>query len=586
MAGIQIASLFASIGADTSGLEKGLKSSKGSLQGLNKSLGSMITTAGMAAASIAGIGISLKKVYDFAKEGADLEFARSKFDNLSKSIGTTSTLLMTDLREATSGMISDAELVASAGNIMSLGLAQTHDEVIRLTNVAGALGMDMNQLVLTLTNKTTMRFDALGVSVDGFEEKVKSLEKTGMSANEAFSEAFLQQAEEQIARVGSKADSTAGDIARLETSFENLSDSAKIALSGALYPAIKETSDLFTVWADRTTKNTAFKILAEQLDDAGVSVQSFQERFADTKNFAGWIEDTDEYNQIINEMVNLLSAGKTGTDDWANSNYDFGHSIGSVASQINSVNLSAAREEYAQTASVLIEDLAGAYDAVRSAEQGWRAGIAGKIKSEIYKEFEDGKISADNLTLALEELDQFAGTQFAYEFKIEESIPDLTKALLEDPEGFISKMSGFESAMMPLDQSVATAMEKVDELQLKLIGMERNYRATVSVYVNQSGNAVGTGSVFDKNYFGDIFDMGPAPFSTGMASGGHVSDGMPYIVGERGPELFVPNSSGEIVPNNALNGGGELLGDILTELRNQPARMKIAIKEAMALVGG
>lgn len=41
----------------------------------------------------------------------------------------------------------------------------------------------------------------------------------------------------------------------------------------------------------------------------------------------------------------------------------------------------------------------------------------------------------------------------------------------------------------------------------------------------------------------------------GLASGGPVAGGSPYIVGERGPELFVPNSSGRIVPNHELGGG-------------------------------
>jgi len=40
----------------------------------------------------------------------------------------------------------------------------------------------------------------------------------------------------------------------------------------------------------------------------------------------------------------------------------------------------------------------------------------------------------------------------------------------------------------------------------------------------------------------------------GRAIGGPVSQGTPYIVGERGPELFVPNSSGSIVPNNRMGG--------------------------------
>lgn len=36
---------------------------------------------------------------------------------------------------------------------------------------------------------------------------------------------------------------------------------------------------------------------------------------------------------------------------------------------------------------------------------------------------------------------------------------------------------------------------------------------------------------------------------SGREHGGPVSGGMPYIVGERGPELFVPNQSGQIIPN-------------------------------------
>lgn len=38
------------------------------------------------------------------------------------------------------------------------------------------------------------------------------------------------------------------------------------------------------------------------------------------------------------------------------------------------------------------------------------------------------------------------------------------------------------------------------------------------------------------------------------ANGGPVSGGTPYVVGERGPELFVPNSSGSIVPNGSMGG--------------------------------
>lgn len=44
-------------------------------------------------------------------------------------------------------------------------------------------------------------------------------------------------------------------------------------------------------------------------------------------------------------------------------------------------------------------------------------------------------------------------------------------------------------------------------------------------------------------------------FGGGKASGGPVAGGTTYLVGEKGPELFTPGSSGNIIPNNRLGGG-------------------------------
>lgn len=41
----------------------------------------------------------------------------------------------------------------------------------------------------------------------------------------------------------------------------------------------------------------------------------------------------------------------------------------------------------------------------------------------------------------------------------------------------------------------------------------------------------------------------------GRANGGPVAEGAPYMVGERGPELFVPSVSGTIVPNDRMRSG-------------------------------
>ncbi len=41
------------------------------------------------------------------------------------------------------------------------------------------------------------------------------------------------------------------------------------------------------------------------------------------------------------------------------------------------------------------------------------------------------------------------------------------------------------------------------------------------------------------------------------ASGGSVDPSKFYVVGEQGPELFVPSGSGSIVPNHALGGSAQ-----------------------------
>ena len=45
-------------------------------------------------------------------------------------------------------------------------------------------------------------------------------------------------------------------------------------------------------------------------------------------------------------------------------------------------------------------------------------------------------------------------------------------------------------------------------------------------------------------------------FGGGRASGGPVTAGTTYLVGEKGPELFKPSTSGSIIPNNAMGGSG------------------------------
>ena len=57
-----------------------------------------------------------------------------------------------------------------------------------------------------------------------------------------------------------------------------------------------------------------------------------------------------------------------------------------------------------------------------------------------------------------------------------------------------------------------------------------------------SGGGFGTGNAFGNQDLGGF-----------LAEGGPANANTPYVVGERGPELFVPRSSGTVIPNNQIN---------------------------------
>ena len=225
----------------------GFKDTEERVKSFGERLKNVQTTAMGAAKVFGAVAGGALLAWKTIGQGAELENAERRFDKLADSIGTTADSLENQLRVATRGTRSDMELMASAADLMGLGLAKNQDELVRLTRVSGALNMNMNQLVLTLTNQTTARFDQLGVSVDGFKEKVADLEAQGYDTNAAFKEAFLQQAEAQIEKVGDTADTTAGAMKRLTARARNFVDDGLMYIAERSGPAITGLADYLDV---------------------------------------------------------------------------------------------------------------------------------------------------------------------------------------------------------------------------------------------------------------------------------------------------------------------------------------------------
>ena len=100
--------------------------------------------------------------------------------------------------------------------------------------------------------------------------------------------------------------------------------------------------------------------------------------------------------------------------------------------------------------------------------------------------------------------------------------------------------------------------------------MQDSKGGTYETLMGIAGILGGLGSVF-----GGISSLGK------KAAGGPVNANRPYVVGEIGPELFVPSSNGTIIPNNRLSGNpyaasSDYLGQMGASnraLRNDPIRV-------------
>tara|TARA_R100000773_G_scaffold44669_1_gene47218 strand:+ start:3617 stop:5473 length:1857 start_codon:yes stop_codon:yes gene_type:complete len=103
----------------------------------------------------------------------------------------------------------------------------------------------------------------------------------------------------------------------------------------------------------------------------------------------------------------------------------------------------------------------------------------------------------------------------------------------------------FKDSMVDIFQSV---LQQVVALIFQLAVIEPILKR---IKETMTASSLGGGSMFQNILagVGSIFSFG------GRAMGGNVNPNMPYMVGERGAEMFVPKSAGTIVPNNQLGGG-------------------------------
>ncbi|MBK9751808.1 MAG: phage tail tape measure protein [Chloroflexi bacterium] len=124
------------------------------------------------------------------------------------------------------------------------------------------------------------------------------------------------------------------------------------------------------------------------------------------------------------------------------------------------------------------------------------------------------------------------------------------KQLWEILQLIVSRGPAYSAAQDYVDQNWSTG---IDMSQTGVAGKRMSASKGSSVLGGSGTPFINKGTAF----------MGGGTALPMRAAGGPVMGGSPYIVGERGPELFVPGSSGSIVPNNRM--GGVSIGNLTVQ---------------------
>ena len=626
MAGIQIASLFASIGANTAGLERGLQSTKQGLQRTKSEINSTFGTGkvdtfgssllgtvsqiGMVAGAITAAGVAIKKVLDFSEAGAQLEYIETKFGNLSDKIGTTADVLIDDLQKATRGTRSEMELMESASAFMSLGLTKNREDVVRLTNVAGAMNMNMGQLVLTLTNMSTMRLDQLGLSVDSVNSKFEALKATGMGEQEAFFEAVVAAGEEVIQVQGHIADTNAGAWAQMKAAEKDFFDSIKTDASGLMswWPGFwtnvykSMTPDKDPVY----TLTGTMEILNDYVNSGRITIEQYNEALGYVNNqmmtsaeAVQYVKDNYlQFYEVNGDLTQQLYDQSKTWGEFTTLMSEAGLEIGMLTSEAyylekgyteafaNVTSSAGFMSEAIKTPLAIVkqeiltlsEDLANANLELDIAVKTFTQSVGGELAQGL----RDAGLESGELENKLGWIDQIFGTSYKLEYQMELEMGDVLQGLLDagSIDEWLPEAQGFIDYFAPMQTEILARQLEVDMLQMKLNNLQKDYNVRINIR---------TYGEIPTDLGGYVGNQEWRVNQTEHAVGGPVYTNSPYIVGERGPELFVPSGSGYILTNaqtaNAMDGGGNgNLSEIVSRIPT--ARdIAVAVRDALLLAG-
>ena len=167
----------------------------------------------------------------------------------------------------------------------------------------------------------------------------------------------------------------------------------------------------------------------------------------------------------------------------------------------------------------------------------------------IAKSFENALFQAKNLSEAIRELGANL-VRLVYQKTVTEPLAEKISGIIntvlgnakKQTEQIAQKNRDITQAVIETN-AVRLHANSIENTNLVLLDMKLAKEKSITKEKENQKKAQGTAMLMSGN---------PLGFLAFMHKGGHVEKNSPYVVGEKGAELFVPSSSGEIIPNHKI----------------------------------
>jgi len=538
------------------------KSVKGSLGGLKNAVFSVQgAIAGIVGGAVVGTIVNANKSFQSLQASlitftGSAEAAAAQFEVLQKFASTTPFAL--------------EEVVGGFNKLIARGINPSIESLTAFGNIASGTGKSLDQFIEAVADAAVGEFERLkefGIKAASEGDKVSltfgGVTKTiGKNSQEMLG--YLEQLGQTkfAGSIERQANTIGGAFSNFGDSISTLSVAiGEAGLNDFLVSTTREMSRLIDVTTQATKANLGLIdvigiTLREAFSGATESLKVYREDLETLKKGRSILEflglDLTESNKEIDDLqkkINILLMSQGGRGQGFTDPRIAKAPAKALPTATVSKDQQKAIDEYNKS--------------IIDAEVHWAGAMTGSERNarNRLKVMEDTKKALDDLKVA-----QTGGFYDpAQRGKRQNSLPAELEAIKESLVEVKSPLKEFSDSMPTLNQAMeSVVVGGMKSLEDSLVGLINGSMSASQAFKSMANSIINDliRMAIQQSITAPLAQMfglqasSPSVPLSPRAIGGSVQSGKPYMVGERGAEMFVPNQAGSIIPSNRLGGGG------------------------------